>query len=264
MAEFFKLSDEFLKEHSVGLCHDLIRASYPLAAGSYDKSIGSHNATVAKAFTHVKSRTLANWLYDKDYKSAEALKFRGTSAIINQLYQQKEWLRLEAIFRNPPHSIQPDGKAPVEVADKANLELLYKWKRINKGGKGKGKKAKPPIYIRDKNSIDAVKNNKSIYSRVGLMAGGFLQAAMMLGNKPDRWTTKTNFVWLNNAGKGRAIKSESVNHVEYTIENDYANINNYMQSQLPRAQLNKRYQDLDGLFPLIWEQTVKNTGFQTH
>jgi hypothetical protein len=253
--EFRRLGHIFLREHAVSMCHDLIGASYPNAASSYDKAIKDQTKAVNSAFKSIRARTLANWLFDKDYASADAYKFKGFSPHINQLYNQKDWVRLEALFRGSPHNIQPDGLAPVEVADTADLELLYKWK----SRKGRGKK---PIYIRKWNSINTVKNNKSIFSRVGLMAGGWLKAAKMLGNKPRAGTAKVwNAVWLQTSGVGNSFITENEGEITYTYYNEYANIGGYMNTPAAKAALNLRYAFLNTEFPLLWDQTMKNTGY---
>lgn len=254
--EFRRLGHIFLREHSVSMCHDLIGASYPLAAGSFDKAIGNQKKVASGAFASIRARTLANWLFDKDYQSADAYKFKGFSPYINQLYNQKEWLRLEAVFKGPPHNIQPDGKSPVQVADKATLEMLYDWK--SRKGNAKSKK---PIYIRNWKSIDAVKNNKSIFSRVGVMAGGWLKAANMLGNKPKSGTTMYNQIWLQNGGLGSADVQESEGEITYSFYNEYANIGGYMYKPAAKAALAARYALCSAEFPLLWDQTMKNTGY---
>ena len=255
--EFRRLGHIFLREHSVSMCHDLIGASYPLAAGSYDKAIGNQQNVANGAFKSIRARTLANWLFDKDYQSAEAYKFKGFSPYINQLYNQKEWLRLEAVFKGAPHNIQPDGKSPVEVADTATLEMLYDWKK--RRGRASQKK---PIYIRKRKSIDAVKNNKSIFSRVGVMAGGWLKAAKMLGNKPRANTAAVyNQIWLQNGGLGSAMMTESEGEITYTFYNEYANIGGYMTKPAAKAAIAARHALCDAQFPLLWDETMKNTGY---
>jgi hypothetical protein len=255
MREFRRLGHIFLREHAVSMCHDLISASYPVAAGSYDKAVKNQTKTVNSAFKSIRARTLANWLFDKDYQTAEAYKFKGFSPIINQLYNQKDWVQLEALFRGSPHNIQADGLAPVEVADTADLELLYKWKSL------KGRKKKP-IYIRNWKSINTVRNNKSIFSRVGLMAGGWLKAAKMLGNKPRAGTAKVwNDIWLQKNGVGSAFITENEGEITYTYYNEYANIGGYMNQPAAKKALKARYALCDAEFPLLWDQTMKNTGY---
>jgi hypothetical protein len=253
--EFRRLGHIFLREHAVSMCHDLIGASYPNAAGSYDKAIKDQTKAVNSAFKSIKARTVAQWIFDKDYQSAVAWKFKGFSPHINQLYQQQDWVQLEAIFRGPPNNVQPDGLAPVEVADTADLELLYKWK----SRKGRGKK---PIYIRNWKSIDTVKKNKSIFSRVGLMAGGWLKAAKILGNKPRAGTAKIwGDIWLQKNGVGTAFITEDEGTITYEFYNEYANIGGHMNSQPIKSALNLRYAFLNTEFPLLWEETMKNTGY---
>lgn len=250
MEEFRRLSHIFLREHAVGLCHDFIRASYPLAAGSYDKAIEDQVKAVNLAFKSIKARTLANYLYNQDYESAEAYKFKGTSKKINDLIKQKEWVKLTFLFAKM--GIQPDGLGRQQVENNANLELLYRWK--NQGGRGK----KPPIYIRKWKTIDTVRSDKSIYKRVGFMAGGWLMAANDLGNKPDKGTAKSNYIWLNKAGSGGASVVENKNELIYFINNNYANIGGWMGRSQPKDAFDKRKKMLDSIFPSIWNEAIKN------
>ena len=96
------------------------------------------------------------------------------------------------------------------------------------------------------------------------MAGGWMIAAKILGNKPDKSTKKVSgAVWLQNKGRGTAKISESESEVNAMIENNYANIGGWMENQAPQQAINYRHMKMNSLFPLIWDEACKNVGFDT-
>jgi hypothetical protein len=263
--KYRELAKVFLREHATGMCHDLIKSSLPLStkgaamAWSFDKVMKNHQKTVGIAFRPIKSRTFGQYLLNQDWASCEAYGFKSTNKTINSLISQKKWADVLQEFMRRG-GITPDGLGRQQVEDRADLEMLYKWK---KGRKPKGGK-KPPIYVRKPQSIQTLMTNNSVATRVGLMAGGWMIAAKALGNKPDKRTKKvTGVVWLQNKGRGSVEVKDSESETSISITNDYANIGNWMNNPSPRAAVKKRHDTMNLWFSQIWDDAVKATGFET-
>ena len=262
--EYRALSKKFLDEHATGMCHDLINASLPLAtagqanAWSFDKVHKNYQRSVLTAFRPIRSRTLGQYLLNQDWKSCEAYGFKGTNAYINNLISQKKWPEvLQAFMRNG--GITPDGLGRQRVEDNADLQAFYDWnrKRKPKGG------IKQPIYIRNPRSIQTLVNNNSTATRVGLMAGGWMIAAKKLGNKPDNSTKKvTSAIWLQNKGRGEAKREETAEECSVMIRNEQANIGDWMSNVAPKRAIDMRHLKMNSLFPLLFEEACKNSGFK--
>lgn len=267
--EYRKKSKEFLKEHSTGMCHDLVHASLPLAtkgaatAWSFDKVMKNHQRTVLTAFRPIQSRTFGQYLLNQDWKSCEAYGFKGTNAHINSLVAQKKWADvLQAFMRRG--GITPDGLGRQQVEDTADLQMLYDWKkkRTPKGANKTGKMK--PIYIRKPQSIKTLVNNNHASTRVGLMAGGWMIAAKILGNKPDKTTKKVaNAVWIQNKGRGSAKMEESGNEVSVFVKNEQANIGGWMKNPAPQNAIKYRHLKMNSLFPLLFMEAAIASGFDT-
>lgn len=262
--EYRRLSEIFLREHATGMCHDLVHASLPLAttgqaaAWSFDKVMKNYQKTVGIAFKPIKSRTFGQYLLNQDWASCEAYGFKSTNKTINSLIAQKKWADVLYQFMRMG-GITPDGLGRQRVEDTADLEMLYLWKK----GRKKGGK-KPPIYIRKPQSIQSLAKNNSAASRVGLMAGGWMIAARALGNKPDKTTKKvSNAIWLQNKGRGKAEFKTSNDEISASISNDYANIGGWMNNQAPKNAVKWRHMKMNSLFPVIWEDALKASGFET-
>lgn len=263
--EYRKKSKEFLDAHATGMCHDLINSSLPLAtrgaamAWSFDKVQKNYQRSVLTAFRPIRSRTLGQYLLNQDWASCEAYGFKGTNAHINNLISQKKWPDvLTAFMRNG--GITPDGLGRQRVEDTANLQMYYEWQ---KGRKPKGAK-RLPIYIRKPQSIQTLVNNNSTATRVGLMAGGWMIAAKMLGNKPDPSTKKvTGAIWLQNKGRGGMKRAETADECSVMINNEYANIGDWMKNPAPKNAIDYRHLKMNSLFPLLFMEAAIASGFDT-
>jgi hypothetical protein len=138
--------------------------------------------------------------------------------------------------------------------------MFYDW---NKGRRQKGVKKKP-IYIRNIKSIQTLVNNRSTATRVGLMAGGWMIAAKILGNKPDKSTKKVRgAIWLQNKGRGAANVKEVNEGVDAFVENEQANIGGWMRNPAPQNAIKYRHLKMNSLFPLLFMEAVIASGFDT-
>lgn len=263
--EYRKQSKEFLLGHSTGMCHDLIHASLPLAtkgaaaAWSFDKVNKNYQRTVLTAFRSIKSRTFGQYLLNQDWKTCEAYGFKSTNANINNLISQKKWVDVLNAFMRMG-GITPDGLGRQRVEDTADLQMFYDW---NKGRRQKGIKKKP-IYIRNIRSIQTLANNRSTATRVGLMAGGWMIASKILGNKPEKTTKKVRgAIWLQNKGRGSAKMEETADEVSVFVRNEQANIGGWMRNPAPQNAIKYRHLKMNSLFPLLFMEAAIASGFDT-
>lgn len=278
--EYRKLSHIYLRENGVGLCYDLINASYPLnskgaqdTAARYDKAVGNVAKVAGAAFVSIRARTLANYLYNMDYASADAYGWKAvgnnkSAKYINNLISQKDWVTLAHYFA-VTLKVPTDGLGRQHVVDSINLELLYNWKK-----KPSKRGQKKPIYVRQwktlQSQIQGLATVGTGEERVGLIAGGWLIAAMAMGNVPNKGTVVVAPAWLQGQGKGGYSISEDKNMVSYEITNLYGNMGSLMKNQ--KYQSNKSTQliawerkkmIMDASFKQIWIDTVKSTAFDT-
>jgi hypothetical protein len=87
----------------------------------------------------------------------------------------------------------------------------------------------------------------------------------MLGSKPRAGGPYSagsfNHIWLTNNGVGNAYMMETEGEITYTFYNEYANIGGYMNKPAAKAAIKARHALCDAEFPLLWDQTMKNTGY---
>ena len=255
--------EKMLTENAVGICFDLANTSLPSTdkhpiSDAFNDFIKNHQLWTKAAFRTPKDRLLKYWIVEGDVKSIKAYvtqtNFRFTNPHLDKWMLAGNYKTLQNYFIADMAKNGETKPPRAKVYDDASLELLYKYKM----GFLKTKKDEK-FYIRNPKSIDAVLKDKSVYNRVGLMAGGWQKAARDLGGKADANTKPFNQIWANGKGKGygKIVKVVQPRSITVTVHNAYGNIFGWWEKERSQEVVRKRKAIMDAAFKSIITQVTK-------
>ena len=245
--QFVKGCQKMLERHAVGLCYDLIRVTAPLtkddptSGGSmkaYEQGMTNYHETINSAFKPITALPLGQFIVNQDIQSIRAYLKIGDRFFDNERYQK--WLD-EGNYLPLRYALMQAGtyqEKDLTVIDDASLDWLNWWK-INQRDYHKYRQSSSsnpnPYYVRNRESIQQL-HNAGKRLKIGHMAGGWLQCAIILGKECDKWTNVMMPIWMYGKGVGYVKKGK----LSVIVSNPFANYGNWMKEEYPQIMLNQR------------------------
>lgn len=194
-----------LRENMVGVCYDLIKATMPFPKGNkigggsvkaFEAGMNNFRLSASIAFKPIQGVQFGQLAVNDDIKSMQAYGFQFNNPHYQAMLNNGQWGALKAMFLLK--GFTSDDELKSRVVDDATIELLHEWRM--KGQYGFGKPSKP-FFVRNVNTIKRLQNSAN-QTKIGFMAGGWLQVAQQLGTSPDKYTQEVKPIWMYNKGEG--------------------------------------------------------------
>ena len=241
---FQKALYEVVKQNAVGLCYDLVKATLPIPKGNklgggttkaFEAGMKGWVASVNKAYKPITKMWFAQWVMQRDWESVYAYKgFSFRKPRYQQYIRAHRNQSLWYVFSRSPN--QDWGRMPGLKAYN-DTDMAY----IHKVALSKKTPSKAEVrYLRDYQKLQRLRNAAN-QTKIGFMAGGWLQCARKIGVEPDKYTDKIVPIWMYGRGVGNVRMTTN----QIKIENPYADFGGWMATDGPQNVMMKRQVIMD-------------------